>query len=211
MIITDILGWMAAWCILIIETLGYPGVLVLMVLESMVFPLPSELIMPFAGFLAGQGVFSFWMVVASSVVGSLLGSLLSYAMGFYLGRGFIIKYGRFFLLHEVDLIRTEQWFARRGGITILIGRFVPVVRHLISIPAGTAKMNVWKFLAYTGMGALGWNAFLAYCGFYLGENWAQVEHYSEWLSIGTLFLLFIAGSWWVWHMWTTRRHRVHHQ
>ena len=179
-----------------------------MVLESMVFPLPSELVMPFAGFLAGQGVFSFWMVVASSVVGSLLGSLLSYAMGFYLGRGFIIKYGKFFLLHEADLIKTEQWFARRGGITILIGRFVPVVRHLISIPAGTAKMNVWKFLAYTGIGALGWNAFLAYSGYYLGENWAQVEHYSEWLSIGTLFLLVIAGCWWVWHMWTTRRHHA---
>ncbi len=208
MFLTDILGWIASWSVLIIEKLGYPGIIVLMTLESMVFPLPSELVMPFAGFLAGQGKFSLWMVIATSVVGSIIGSLLSYAMGRYLGRAFIIKFGKFFLLHEVDLIKTEAWFARRGGITILLGRFIPVVRHLISIPAGTARMNVWKFVIYTAIGAAGWNAFLAYCGFILGERWSEVEQYSEWLSIATVIVMVIIGVWWVWHHIKTRKNNV---
>jgi membrane protein DedA with SNARE-associated domain len=205
MFLTDIIATVAQWCTAVISALGYPGIIVLMTLESMVFPLPSEMIMPFAGFLAGQGVFSFWPVVIFSVIGSLLGSLISYAIGFFLGRGFIVRYGRFFLLHEADLVWAEGWFARRGAVTILIGRFIPVVRHIISIPAGTAKMNVWKFLAYTGIGAAFWNAFLTWCGYELGERWSEVEQYSDPLSYATVIVLFGIACWWVWHHWKTRR------
>jgi membrane protein DedA with SNARE-associated domain len=181
----------------LILLLGYPGIFILMAMESMILPMPSELVMPFAGFLAAEHQFNFWLVVLFSSLGSIFGSLLSYALGKYGGNKFVLKYGRYFLLDETDLQKTEDWFQRSGEKTILISRFVPVVRHLISIPAGIGKMNLKKFCIYTIIGATLWNSFLAYLGYLLGRNWGLVRQYSEPVSITVAIILLAGGIYFV--------------
>lgn len=167
----------------IISTGSYLGLGFLMVLESMILPVPSEAVMPFAGFLIAQGKMSWLLVILVSTAGSIIGSLLSYYMGLYGGRPLIIKYGKFLLLNEHHLVRTENFFNKFGDKAIFISRFIPVVRHLISIPAGTGKMRLNKFIIYTTLGAGSWNFILAYAGYYFGANWAVVRKYSEVLDI----------------------------
>lgn len=196
-IISEILGQIALFCINAISSMGYLGVGFLMMLESMIFPIPSELVMPFAGFLIAEGEMTFFWVVFSSIIGSLIGSLLSYYMGFKGGKKFLIKYGKYFLLDQEHLTRTEQWFSKKGELTILIGRFIPVVRHFISIPAGFGKMNLKRFILYTAIGAGIWNSFLMYVGFVLGNNWESISHYSDYLSWGVLIVLIILGVYFV--------------
>ncbi|MBI5742365.1 MAG: DedA family protein, partial [Candidatus Niyogibacteria bacterium] len=137
----------------IIEAGGYGGVFFLMVLESMIAPVPSEAVMPFAGFLWFLGKMSFWPIVIFSTLGSIAGSLASYAIGSYGGRPLVLKYGKYLLLNEHHLEDTERFFNRFGGKTIFISRFIPVIRHLISLPAGAGKMNLWRFTIYTALGA----------------------------------------------------------
>ncbi|MBI4453367.1 DedA family protein [Candidatus Woesearchaeota archaeon] len=181
----------------IISFLGYGGVFFLMVLESMVFPVPSELVMPFAGFLIANGKMSFLFVIIFSSLGSLVGSLISYYIGRYGGNKVILKFGKYMFLDETDLMKTEKWFSERGEKTVFISRFIPVVRHLISIPAGIGKMNFKKFCFYTIIGAAMWNTFLAYIGFLLGKNWELVKHYSEFISIPTAIILAIVCSYFI--------------
>lgn len=191
-IISEILGQIALFCISAISLMGYAGVGFLMILESMIFPIPSELVMPFAGFLIAEGEMTFFWVIFSSIIGSLIGSLLSYYIGYKGGKRFLIKYGKYFLLDEEHLAKTEQWFSKKGELTILIGRFIPVVRHFISIPAGFGKMNLKRFILYTTIGAGIWNSFLTYIGFVLGNNWENISHYSDYLSWGVLIILALA-------------------
>lgn len=174
-----------------ISLLGYFGVFILMAMESMVFPVPSEAVMPFAGFLIAEGKFSFILVLISSSLGSIFGSLISYYIGKFGGRPLLLKYGKFFLLNEHHLNITEKFFRKSGEKTILISRFIPVVRHLISIPAGMAKMNIKKFLVYTTMGATIWNMFLLYFGFKLKENWELIHKYSKELDYVMIAILII--------------------
>lgn len=188
-LLSEILGQIALFCINAISSLGYFGVSFLMVLESMIFPVPSELVMPFAGFLIAEGEMTFFWVIFSSIIGSLIGSLLSYYIGYKGGKRFLIKYGKYFLLDKEHLAKTEQWFSKKGELTILIGRFIPVVRHFISIPAGFGKMNIKRFILYTAIGAGIWNSFLMYIGFVLGNNWESISHYSDYLSWGVLIIL----------------------
>ena len=157
--------WIANTAVAFISATSYPGIFLLMVLESMVFPVPSEAVMPFAGFLIVDGQFTFTGVIIASTLGSIVGSLLSYAMGFYGGKPFIKRFGKYLLLDVHDLEITEKFFAKRGELTIFIARFVPVIRHLISIPAGLGKMRLGKFIIYTTLGAGLWNSFLAFEGF----------------------------------------------
>src|SRR3989344_5804666 len=147
--ITEILAYIGNLCVQLISYMGYFGVFVLMTFESMIIPIPSELVMPFAGFLAAKGEMSFILVVVFSSLGSVFGSLISYYIGKYGGRKLVFDYGKYFLLDETDLIKTEQWFSNKGEKTVFISRFIPVVRHLISIPAGIGKMNLGKFIFYT--------------------------------------------------------------
>lgn len=193
MFLTTILSYIGTLAIQLISALGYFGVFFLMMTESMIFPTPSELVMPFAGFLAADGTFNFWLVILFSSLGSIAGSLISYYLGYYGGNKLILKYGKYLLLDEYDLQKTEAWFAKSGEKTVFISRFIPVVRHLISIPAGIGKMNLKKFCIYTIIGATLWNTFLAYLGLKLGENWAEVRHYSEYISITVALILFVAG------------------
>ena len=177
----------------------------MMVLESMIFPVPSELVMPFAGFLIAQGNFSFLGVIIASSLGSIVGSLISYYIGRYGGNAVVYKLGKYLLLHEADLVKTEEWFAKKGEWTIFVGRLIPVVRHLISIPAGVGKMPLGKFCTYTIIGATIWNTFLAYLGYLFGENWAIVRQYSEPVSITAAILIVIGAVWFVYHHVKTRR------
>lgn len=174
-----------------IEVGGYPIVFLLMVLESMVFPVPSEAVMPFAGFLVVDGVFGFWQVVAVSTVGSLIGSLLSYAIGAYGGRLVLDRWGKYLMLNHHHLELTETFFQKYGERTIFISRFIPIVRHLISIPAGMGKMNIVTFSLYTVLGAGMWNAFLLYVGMLLGNNWRVLGTYMHYIDI--LVIIGIIG------------------
>ncbi len=165
----------------LIHTCSYFGVFVLMALESMVAPVPSELVMPFAGFLIFTGHFDPWWVLAASSLGSLVGSLFSYGMG-VLGEPVVLRYGRYLLLNPHHLGWTKGFFNRHGGKTIFIARFIPVVRHLISIPAGLARMPMVPFFLYTLVGATMWNMFLTYLGVRLKENWRLIQQYTHLLD-----------------------------
>jgi len=178
---------------------GYSAVCILMVLESMVAPVPSEAVMPFAGFLINEGKFTWFGVAFSSTLGSIIGSLVSYVMGYYGGKPVVTRFGRYLLLNVHDLEMTEKFFARYGSVTIFIGRFIPVVRHLISIPAGIGRMNLVKFSVYTIVGAGLWNMFLAWCGYVLKNHWDKVETYSKPIDICTAVLLLAGGAWFAWH------------
>jgi membrane protein DedA with SNARE-associated domain len=180
-----------------ISTCSYTGVFVLMALESMIAPVPSELVMPFAGFLIVTGQFSPWGVLAASSLGSIVGSLLSYGMGL-LGKPVVLRYGRYLLLNPHHLEWTTEFFHRHGGKTIFIARFIPVVRHLISIPAGLARMDMLPFLVYTAIGATMWNMFLAYLGMILKENWQIVQKYTHVLDIFVVIALAAGLAYFIW-------------
>lgn len=189
---------------------GYAAVFILMALESMIAPIPSEIVMPFAGFLIVQGKFSLMAVALISALGSVFGSLISYWMGIFGGRRFIVRFGKYLLLDESHLEWTEKWFQKYGEKTIFISRFIPVVRHLISIPAGIGKMRIGRFMAYTFAGALIWNTFLAWVGMKLRERWEVVHQYSsqiDYVMVGVLVLVLV---WFVYRHIKDRRqnHRI---
>jgi len=167
----------------IIEQMGYWGAAFLMALESMIAPVPSELVMPFVGFLAAEGKFSIPMAIIFTSIGSLVGSLISYYVGLLGGRPLVLRAGRYLFLNHEHLEWTERWFAKNGSWTIFVSRFIPVVRHLISIPAGLGRMNVLRFSIFTIVGATIWNTFLLYCGYKLRQNWTLVQQYSHELDI----------------------------
>jgi membrane protein DedA with SNARE-associated domain len=180
---------LAAFGTHVIGSIGYVGVFLLMVAESMVLPVPSEAVMPFAGFVVAEGTLSWTGVIASATLGSIVGSLIGYAIGKFGGRPFLSRFGKYLLLDSEDLAATDRFFQRRGSVTILICRFIPVVRHLISIPAGMGSMKLLPFCAFTIIGAGLWNAFLTWCGFVLKSNWSAVMRYSHWIDIGVVVLL----------------------
>jgi len=181
----------------IISFLGYPGLLFLMALESMIFPLPSELVMPFAGYLVATGELNLYLAIIFSTLGSLIGSLLSYYAGKYFGNKFVLHFGRYLLLNEEHLNWTEHWFKKYGEKTIFVSRLIPVVRHLISIPAGVGKMNMSKFIFYTAIGAAIWNTFLLYTGIILQKNWERLHVYFRPLDYLAIGLIIAFAIWFV--------------
>lgn len=181
-----------------ISATGYFGLFLLMALESMVAPVPSEVVMPFAGYLVLQGRFNFWIAVLVSGLGSIFGSFLSYYIGVYGGRPFILKFGKYLLVEEEHLKWTEKWFKKQGDKTIFISRFIPVVRHLISIPAGIAKMSMKKFLIYTFVGASIWNFILLYAGFRLGSHWDKMHKFSKELDVIFIVVVILFLAYFIW-------------
>jgi len=180
-----------------IHSCSYFGVFVLMALESMIAPIPSELVMPFAGFLIFTGHFNPWAVLLASSLGSIAGSLVSYGMG-VLGEPVVHRYGRYLLLNPHHLEWTSKFFQRHGGKTIFISRFIPVVRHLISIPAGLARMPLMPFILYTLVGATMWNMFLVYCGVRLKENWGIIQKYTHVLDMVVAVGLVAGLGYFIW-------------
>lgn len=186
----------------ILTTTGYPGAAGLMALESMIAPVPSEAVMPFVGFQVKDGNWNLWLAILSTTIGSLIGSLLSYYMGYFGGKPLVLKVGKYLLLNRHDLEMTERYFhARRGTLTIFISRFIPVVRHFVSIPAGIGKMPLLPFLVVTGIGATMWNTFLLGCGWYLRDNWRVVQKYSHQADIVIIAIFCVGLVWWVRKRW----------
>jgi membrane protein DedA with SNARE-associated domain len=171
----------------LVVDLGYPGLFLLIVLESTMVPIPSLLVMPFAGFLASKGDFSLPAILVLNTTAALTGSMLSYALGAFGGKPLLMKYGKYVFVRPKDLDKTHDYFAKHGGKTIFIGRFLPVVRHLISIPAGIARMPVLPFAGLTLAGASIWGGGLMVLGYWLGENWKPVAETAK------RFDLVIAG------------------
>ena len=184
--ITSILAWLASLIIKVISGSGYLGITVLMALESACIPIPSEIIMPFSGFLVATGKFSLWLVILWGAIGNLVGSIIAYGVGFYGGRPLIAKYGKYVLLKQEELDKAEKFFGKYGNLSVFFSRLLPIIRTFISFPAGIARMKFKKFCFYTFIGSLFWSAFLAYIGLFLGENWEVISVYFrkfDWLII----------------------------
>jgi membrane protein DedA with SNARE-associated domain len=159
------------WVQGIVRAGGYPVVFALIMMESTLVPIPSELVMPFAGFMAWKGEFSLPVILVINSVGALVGSGICYWIGVVGGKPFLVKYGKYFLVRQHEIERTEVFFARHGKKTILIGRFLPVIRHIISVPAGIARMPLPGFFLQTFLGATIWGGILILLGYYVGANW----------------------------------------
>ena len=197
------------WLVEGIGALGYPGIVVLMALESSVFPVPSELVMPPAGFLAAKGEMNLLVALACGTVGSLAGAYANYLVASRLGRWVFVRYGKWVLLSERSLERTERFFSSHGEIATFVGRLFPVIRHLISIPAGIARMRLDRFFLYTGVGAAIWCTVLLGIGWLVGKAGGtlardQVEAYTRYavMALVPVTIALIAG-----YVWWYRRSR----
>jgi len=175
----------------VVSDLGYPGLFILVMLESTLVPIPSELVMPFAGALAADGTFSLPVILIINSTAALLGSGICYSLRAAGGKPLLLRFGKYIFVRAKDIEKTEAFFARHGKATILIGRFLPVVRHIISVPAGIARMPLVPFFTQTFIGSTIWGSFLILLGYELGGNWEsvarQVKHFD--LLVGVLILL----------------------
>ncbi len=188
---------LATYITAFIQHTWYITVFLWMMMESMILPVPSEAIMPFAGFLIAMKHFSLSRVIIISTLWSISGSLISYAIWYYWGKPFIRKFWKYFLLDQEELQSTEKFFKKRGPITIFVSRFIPVVRHLISLPAGMGKMNLTQFIVYTVIGAGLRNTFLALVGIYLKQNRWLVLKYSHTVDMVMLIIIILLIAWFV--------------
>lgn len=187
------------WLVDIIGTMGYPGIMFLMFIESTFIPLPSEIVIPPAGYLISQNQMSWTGVILSGTVGSLLGALFNYAIAVYLGRPFILKYGKYFGVSQKHLFQGEKFFLKHGNISTFIGRLILGLRHYISFPAGLCRMNLGKFCFYTAAGACIWAGVLAYIGYFVGNNKEKVaevtRQWSIFIIIGCVLLIIVYILW----------------
>lgn len=203
------LALLAHFTVATISALGYAGIAALMALESACVPIPSEIILPFAGYLVSTGRFDLWLAALAGAVGCNLGSTVAYAVGYAGGRPLVERWGRYILLDHAELDRVDRFFARFGGITVLVSRLLPVIRTYIALPAGIARMNFWKFQLYTFIGSLPWCLGLAWAGFRLGRAWESsprlrgAMHDFTLITVAILALLF---AWYVLRLY--RRHRA---
>ena len=178
-----------------IGTLGYFGIFMLMFLESTVFPIPSEVVMIPAGYLAYKGEMNIYIVILLGILGSLGGALFNYYFALKFGRAFLLKYGKYFFVSQESIVKTEKFFKNHGHISTFSGRLIPGLRHYISLPAGLAKMNLFVFCLYTSLGATIWVTILTVLGYYLGDNQELIKEYLKYLIIGLLVSLSILGFW----------------
>jgi membrane protein DedA with SNARE-associated domain len=199
--VARIIELVTAFIVATISTLGYSGIVLLMAIESACIPLPSEIIMPFSGYLVYTGRFNLWWVGVAGALGCVLGSMVAYWVGMYGGRPLIEKYGRYILISHHDLDLADRWFAKYGEAIVFTSRLLPVIRTFIAFPAGVARMNIPRFIIYTFAGSLPWCLALAYVGQILGEQWDKNPTLKSWFHrfdfiIGIVIVLAIA--WWVW-------------
>jgi membrane protein DedA with SNARE-associated domain len=198
--VARILEALASMIIYVISRLGLAGVVLLMAVESACIPLPSEVIMPFAGYLVFLGKYSLWSVGLAGAVGCVVGSVPAYYLGMYGGRPLIEKYGKYILMSHHDLDMADRWFARHGQATVFFARLLPVIRTFIAFPAGVSRMDMKRFMVYTFAGSLPWCLGLAYVGMVMGEQWPTLREYFHKfdLLIGAVLVAAI--------VWYVRRH-----
>jgi membrane protein DedA with SNARE-associated domain len=187
--------------------IGYLGVMVASLIESAMIPLPSELILPFAGFLVSDsasveplthGPWNFWLVVIAATIGNVLGSLIAYAIGAWGGRPFLERYGRYLLIRPHEIETAERFFAKWGSQTAFFSRFLPIVRTFISFPAGVARMPLGRFIVYSAAGAFVWSVGLVYGGTLLGANWVDIRHALQPFDLLILVVFVIAVILFIW-------------
>ncbi len=201
--IEKIISLLAGFIIATISRLGYGGIVLLMAIESACIPLPSEIIMPFAGYLVFTGEMQLWLVALAGAVGCVLGSLVAYYVGAWGGRPLVEKYGKYILVSHHDLALADRWFKRYGDITIFVGRLLPVIRTFIAFPAGISRMPMARFVVYTFVGSYIWCWGLAWVGMKLGQNWNTLGVYFHRFDAIIGVVLVIALAWYV------RRHLNH--
>jgi membrane protein DedA with SNARE-associated domain len=184
-----------------ISLMGYSGILLTMAIESACIPLPSEIIMPFSGYLVTTGQFTMLGVTLAGAVGNVLGSIVAYYAGVWGGRPFVERYGRYFLVSHHDLDVADRWFAKYGEAAVFFGRMLPVVRTFISLPAGIAHMNFPRFVIFTFIGALPWCYLLAYIGVRMGEEWDNLRGYFHQFDVVIGIVLALAVGYFLWSHW----------
>ena len=192
---------LSAFIVATISTLGYGGIVLLMAIESACIPLPSEIIMPFSGYLVYTGRFNLWFVSIAGALGCVVGSLVAYWIGMYGGRPLIEKYGKYLLISPHDLNLADRWFDRFGEAIVFVSRLLPAIRTFIAFPAGVARMNLKKFIIYTFAGSLPWCLALAYAGQKLGEQWdkdPRIKNLFHRFDFVIGILIVLAVAWWVW-------------
>jgi membrane protein DedA with SNARE-associated domain len=199
--IARIIEILSGFIVATISLMGYWGIVLLMAIESACIPLPSEIIMPFSGYLVSTGEMNLWAVGVAGAVGCVLGSLVAYWVGMYGGRPLIEKYGRYVLVSKHDLDMADRWFEKRGEIIVFVSRLLPAIRTFIAFPAGVARMDLKRFIIYTFAGSLPWCLGLAYIGQKLGEKWNQDDTLKTWFHrfdfvIGIVGVLLV--GWWIW-------------
>ncbi len=177
------LSSMVQWVVGVVGDWGYCGIVVMMALESSFVPFPSEVVMIPAGYLASQGKMNFGMAIGMGVFGSWIGALVNYWMALYLGRPFLVRWGKYLFINEQNLVKVETFFRNHGEIGTFTGRLIPVVRQYISFPAGLARMNMVHFLFYTGLGAGIWVTILTWIGYAAGKNQELIKKYSHQATI----------------------------
>jgi membrane protein DedA with SNARE-associated domain len=202
------------WLLNLFRGMGYPGIVALMAVESSILPLPSELVMPPAGYLAAKGEMNLAVAVVCGVLGSVLGALANYGLARWLGRAFFLRLGKYVLITEKGLDRSERYFAAHGEISTFLGRMLPVVRHLISIPAGIARMRLGRFVVFTGLGALLWCSILTGIGWFIGRREdvilevlnREAQRYAGRAILLLLPILAVITAGYIW--WQRRRARA---
>ena len=204
--VAKLFSLLAAAIIDLITRGGYLGIVLLMGIESACIPLPSEVIMPFSGYLVYKGTLTLWLVAVAGAVGCVLGSWVAYAVGAWGGRPLIERYGKYVLISHHDLDLADRWFRRHGELTIFVGRLLPVIRTFIAFPAGVARMPLWRFTAYTFLGSLIWCWGLAWIGLKLGEHWNTLGVYFHRFDALIGVLIAVGLVFYVWrHMRQQRR------
>ncbi|MDH7476583.1 MAG: DedA family protein [Microgenomates group bacterium] len=201
--INNLINFLSQIIIFLINKTGYWGIFILMAAESALIPIPSEITMPFSGYLSSVGRFNLYLVILVGAAANLFGSILAYWLGLWgqeaVVRKLIKKYGKYILVSEHEFNRSEKWFRKYGEKIVFFSRILPVVRTFISLPAGIAAMNFWKFCGLTFIGSLIWSAFLTYIGFILGKNWHSIEIYYRRFEFLVVFCFLAAFIYFIAH------------
>lgn len=196
---TELIASVTLWIIELIDGAGYAGIFLLMALEGSFFPVPSEIILPFSGYLVSQGRFSLWMVALIGALGNIAGTLFTYFVARYLGLPFLYRYGKFVLVTKKDIEQATELFRRFGTPILFVSRLLPGIRGFVPIPAGISKMKLIPFVAYVFVGSFLWSLFLTYIGVIVGENWEEIGKPIQDFSIILLSAAGVLILWWVIH------------
>lgn len=207
--ISDLISAFVNWAKDVIEAVGYPGLAFLITLENVFPPIPSEGVLPMAGFLAGEGKMNLVLAIIAATIGSVVGALILYGVGHWFGedrvRALVRRWGSWLGVSERDVDKADAWFDRYGGVAVMICRVVPIVRSLISIPAGLRQMPLGMFMLYTALGSAVWNTILIGAGWILGDNWERVAVYVDYLEYVAIAVVVIFAVWWIWNRMIKRR------